>query len=194
MYVPVDTLKSVSESSAGLEAIFEYYPDSIFFILGHSLGGIVALDGIARHANTENRMIEHTGGIVTISSPVKGLEQSAATSASFLIELLACRQTPTGDRSPVWSDMEITGHSISVIHEFDWSGVRVVNFANRQDRVVNWKTAILQPHFDAVCLNASSGRFFDVNHDILLRDANEARKVLAALIDDELQKEVCDDV
>ena len=193
MYAPVDTLKSVPESSAGLEAIFEYYPDSKFFILGHSLGGIVALDGIARFADAENHMIEQTGGIVTVSSPVQGLEPTAATSASYLIELLACRQAPTGDRSQVWNDLEFTGQSISLIREFDWSGVRVVNFANMQDRVVNWQTAILQPQFVAVCLDATNGRFFDVNHDTLLRDPGNARKVLAALIDAELQQEVCDD-
>ena len=190
-YLPADTLKSIHESSAGLKAIYDYYPDSQFFILGHSLGGIVALDGVARYSNADNQVTEHTGGIITVSSPVKGLNQAAAGVASFAIELIVCGQLPQGDRSPVWSDLESSGDPIALIHGADWSGVQVTNFANRQDRVVNWQQAVLDPPFDAACYDVGSGGLLDLNHDTLLRDADLARELIAVLFGDAVTREEC---
>lgn len=193
-YLPADTLKSIDESSAGLQAIYDYYPESQFFILGHSLGGIVALDGIARYANADHQMVENTGGIITVSSPVKGLNPAAAGLASLAVELIVCGQLSLGDQSPVWSDLESSGDPISLIRVADWSDVRVTNFANRQDRVVNWQQAVLDPPFDAACYDVGSGGFLDLNHDTLLRDADLARGLLAVLIDEAAPREECDGV
>ncbi len=191
-YAPTDTLKSIGESSAGLEDIYAHYPDSEFFVIGHSLGGIVALDGFARYADAENGMVERTGGIITVSSGVKGLDPENSDTASLLVELVACRQLPQAERSPVWSDLETTGDSITLIHNADWSETRVVNFGNKRDQVVNWQRAILQPPFEVACYDNAGIHLLDLNHDTLLKERRFARELLEVLIDGKESDQSCE--
>ena len=49
-YAPGDTLQSIGDSSERLADIYAAYPESEFYVIGHSLGGVVALDGLARYS------------------------------------------------------------------------------------------------------------------------------------------------
>lgn len=193
-YLPVDTLKSVKTSSAGLRDIYEAYPNTEFFILGHSLGGVVALDGLARYANSSNAMLASTGGVITVSSPVRGLIDSTASTAGAAIELVACRQLPQSDgSSQVWSDLAMSGDSIALVHGFDWSPVAVVNFGNQKDRVVDIETAVLPHLFEVSCYDEGRDGFFNLNHDFLLSEVALARELLGVLVDGEQPAKGCAD-
>lgn len=182
-YLPGDTLKGVGASSAGLREIYASYPNSEFFILGHSLGGVVALDGLARHSDSENGMIASTAGVITVSSPVRGLVDRTASAAGAAIELLACRQLPVLDgSSQVWGDLAESGDSISLIHDFDWSSVRTVNFGNQKDRVVDVETAVLPRLFEVSCYDEGDIGFLELNHETLLSEITLARELLKVLL------------
>lgn len=183
-YDSSDTLQSVRTSSAGLREIYETYPDSRFFVIGHSLGGIVSLDGMARYSNSENEMAERTGGMITVSSSVSGVDELRLGIGGLAIELVACRQVPDfSETSPVWEDIQESGDAISLIHGHDWSSVRVVNFANSKDRVVSEDTATLETHFEVACYDEGSDRPLQLNHDTLLSETALAEELLAVLLD-----------
>lgn len=192
-YLPADTLNSVQESSAALRDIYSAYPDSRIFIIGHSLGGIVALDGLARYSNNENRMKSRTAGLITVSSPVNGLSELAVDVARIAIELVACRIEPSLAQypSPVWADLQVRGDSISLIRESTWDDVRVVNFANKADRVVDWQSAILMTHFEVSCYNTRSTNFFDGNHDTLLVNTELSQELLDVLLKEDIPRYRC---
>ncbi|MDG0869230.1 lipase family protein [Candidatus Lucifugimonas marina] len=186
-YLPSETLRSIPDTSRALLDIYSAYPNSEFFVLGHSLGGVIALDGLARYSDIDNEMLEQTSRVITVSSPVQGLTEANANVARISIELLACRQFPGANSEPsaVWSDIQDSGQSISLIHDTDWNGNRVVNFANKRDRVVNWQTAILESHFSVSCFDTGRQGFLSANHDTLLADPEIAIELMDVLINDE---------
>ena len=192
-YLPADTLNSVPESSAALRDIYSAYPDSRIFIIGHSLGGIVALDGLARYSNNENRMKSRTAGLITVSSPVNGLPELAVDVARIAIEIVACRIEPSlaQYQSPVWADLQMRGDSISLIRESTWDDFRVVNFANKADQVVDWQSAILRTHFEVSCYNTRSTNFLDGNHDTLLVNPELSQELLDVLLKEQIPRYRC---
>ncbi len=193
MYLPQDTLRGVGQSSRGLVDIYAMYPDSEFFIVGHSLGGVVALDGLARYSDDDNALAARTEGVITVSSPVQGLNDTTAGVAGAAIEILVCRQLPQGgEPAPVWADMKRSGDSISLIHDANWSPVRVVNFANAMDRVVAPEIAVLESHFEVSCYDAGRAGLLQLNHDTLLSREQFARELLAVLIEGEEPKVGCE--
>lgn len=182
-YEASDTLRPIAESSAKLLDIYDAYPDSDFFIVAHSLGGIVALNALANSIAENDDLHVRTLGLATVSSPVRGITQDAANLAAFTIELLACRDvsgvTSLGE---VWDDLLTEGDSIQRIHSANWESMRVINFANRRDRVTDWETAHLTPPFDSHCFDLRDG-IISLNHDIALRDSDSLGVILGALID-----------
>lgn len=192
-YSPGDTLQSVGDSSGRLAEIYAAYPDSEFYVIGHSLGGVVALDGLARHSDDTNRMAERTNGVITVSSSVRGIRDSTSGVAGAAIELLVCRQVPGLDGlSPVWSDLQQSSATISLIHDADWSSVRVVNFANSKDRVVSPETALLETHFEIACYDEGRNGVLQLNHDTLLSQQDLARELLSVLIDGDEPRGGCE--
>ncbi len=188
-YEPSDTLDSVATSSAALRDIYAAYPNSEFFIIGHSLGGIVALDALARDAES---LFTNTGGVITVSSPVQGLRDLTAGTAGAAIEILACRQVPQVDgSSKVWGDLARSGDAITLIKEQDWSQLRVVNFGNEKDLVVDADTAMLPSHFEVSCYDVGTERFLELNHDTLLNQPPLAAELLAVLLDGEAPTHSC---
>jgi pimeloyl-ACP methyl ester carboxylesterase len=183
-YLPTETLRSVPETSRALQNIYSAYPNSEFFVLGHSLGGVITLDGLARYSDTDNKMLERTSGVITVSSPVQGLTEANADVARIAIELVACRQFTGADAEPsaVWADIQDSGQSIALIHDTDWTGNRVVNFANKRDRVVNWQTAILESHFSVSCYETGRQGLLSLNHDTLLAEPDSATELMDVLI------------
>lgn len=185
-YLPGDTLRSVAASSENLSDIYAAYPNTEFFVIGHSLGGVVALDGLARYSDADNAMLASTSGVITVSSPVSGLPDRMASTVGAAIELVACRQVPQLDgSSQVWGDLAESGDSISLIHSYDWSQVRTVNFGNSKDRVVSVDTAVVPDLFEVSCYDQGKDGFLELNHDTLLGDPTLARELLKVLLDGE---------
>jgi hypothetical protein len=153
----------------------------------------VALDGLARYSNNENRMKSRTAGLITVSSPVNGLSELAVDVARIAIELVACGIEPSLAQypSPVWADLQVRGDSISLIRESTWDDVRVVNFANKADRVVDWQSAILMPHFEVSCYNTRSTNLFDGNHDTLLVNTELSQELLDVLLKEQIPRYRC---
>jgi hypothetical protein len=97
---------------------------------------------------------------------------------------VACRQFTGADAEPsaVWADIQDSGQSIALIHDTDWTGNRVVNFANKRDRVVNWQTAILESHFSVSCYETGRQGLLSLNHDTLLAEPDSATELMDVLI------------
>ena len=190
-YAPSDTLKAIEDSSDGLARIYAAYPDSEFYIIGHSLGGVVALDALARSIESDGDLVDRTLGVATVSSPVRGLTDSTSAVAAFTIELLVCRDiSGIADNGEVWDDLVSGSETMTRIHTADWDSLPVYNFANKRDRVTNWEIAYLGQPFRSYCFDLSSG-LIDLNHDTVLKDADSARAVLGALIDSEPVSQSC---
>jgi len=181
-YEPPDTLGPIDEASASLRDLYLNYPGSRFYLLGHSLGGVVALDSLTRHGNPANGMIDNTGGVLTVSSPVTGLAQANIQIAGAAIELLACGQALSSDLSPIWNDLAEDSAAITSIHERNWSDVRIVNIGNFKDRVVSVRTAVMPTLFDTACYEFGRDGLLQLNHDSLLADEASARELIGILL------------
>jgi hypothetical protein len=181
-YAPQDTLRPLAASSAALMAIYNAYPNSKFFIIGHSLGGVVALDALARDISAFGDMAERTLGVATVGSPVAGLSEQASEIAAFTIELLACRDiSGIGESGQVWDDLQAESAGMSLIRGATWNGLKVINFANTRDRVTDWQIAFLTPPFKSHCFDLSGG-FLDLNHDSILNEAAPSQAMLSVLL------------
>ena len=176
-YQPADTLRQLRTASVSFGDLLSAYPDSEFFVIGHSLGGLVALGGTALYGQSGA-----VSAVVTVSSPIAGYRSADLELSGRAIELFACRQLSTGgELSPVWSDLASGNPFLDEIGQADWSGTRVVTVANYLDRVVAADLAVLEPVFKAMCFDEGQDGFFELNHDTLLVTPEFADELLSVL-------------
>tara|TARA_B100000519_G_scaffold201602_1_gene217616 strand:- start:3711 stop:4526 length:816 start_codon:yes stop_codon:yes gene_type:complete len=185
-YYPEETLLSIQNPISNLEKIYEKYPNSEFYILGHSLGGVIALSGIA---NSE-KINKQTKSVVTISSPIKGVNKSDENSGlRSLIELFACNSKENHENK-IWDDISNDSKFIKQISAHDYNNTKVYNIVNKYDLVVSSESAKLEKNFPYFCINEVDKELFGLNHSTLLDNKVISTEIINLLIDD---KKIVDD-
>tara|TARA_Y100001936_G_scaffold229029_1_gene250751 strand:- start:1447 stop:2262 length:816 start_codon:yes stop_codon:yes gene_type:complete len=179
-YYPQETLLSIKNHISNLEKIYEKYPKSEFYILGHSLGGVIALSGAA---NSE-KINKQTKSIVTVSSPIKGIIKSDENSGlKSLIELFACN-SKENDEIKIWDDISNESKFIKQISDHDFKNTKVYNIVNKYDLVVSIESAKLEKKFPYFCINEVDKELFGLNHSTLLDNNVISTEIINLLIDD----------
>ena len=182
-YEPRDTLRPLNEASGALATLYSEYPNSDFYLLGHSLGGMVALHYLSQRADPQKGDSSRIAGVLTVSSPLQGFDANSLPLAARAIELIACRLPPSsGQPSPIWADLASSGEVISAIRSHDWARLRVVNAVNQDDRVVDAALGAMPQIFDVACYSQSDEGFLPLNHDTLLTNEVTARELIDVLL------------
>ena len=185
-YYPEETLLSIQNHISNLEKIYDRYPDSEFYILGHSLGGIIALAGAA---NSE-KINSQTKSIVTVSTPIKGVSKSDNNSGlRSLVELFACNSNENYENK-IWEDISYDSEIIKLITNHDYNNTKVYNIVNKYDFVVSSESAKLETKFPHYCFKEVDNELFGLNHSTLLNNKFISSEIIDLLIYD---KELLDD-
>ena len=179
-YYPEETLLPIKSHIRNLEKIYEKYPNSEFYILGHSLGGIIALTGAA---NSE-KINSQTKSIVTVSSPIRGVSKSDENSGiRSLIELFACNSKENNENK-IWDDISNDSDIIKLISNHDYKNTKVYNIINKYDLVVSSESAKLEKKFPYYCFHQVDNQLFGLNHSTLLENKITSSEIINLLIDD----------
>ena len=186
-YLPQDTLNSVNTPINNLEKIYENYPSSEFYIVGHSLGGVIALAGVAMSEKISNQ----TKSIITISSPIKGIKNTDEnTGLRRLIELFACSSSEDKNNN-IWDDLDYDSEIIKSISEYNSEKTRVYNIVNKYDLVVNSKIAKIEEKFEAFCFEELDEQFLGLNHSTILNNENISSQLIDLLLENKQIEDKC---
>lgn len=158
-YTACDTVQGLDRSEASLRTLLQSYraryPYTTFELIGHSLGGLVALEGLAGDGGAFLRSLGPAAvdKIITIDSPVNGINQRLPTalladlagsvsylrpcSAQLYGAYLVARLAVIGHRAPGLQDKWV-----GLLHGM---GVDVLTMTNSDDRAVPEPFAVIDP-------------------------------------------------
>jgi hypothetical protein len=156
-YAACDTIQPLDRSEAALRAMLQSYrtryPYTTFELIGHSLGGLIALEGLAYGDGSFVRGLGPAAvdKVITIDAPVNGLSQNVPVAiigglAASLYYLRPCRDQLYG--AAVFTHVISLGAQAPGVQD-RWvkalhaAGVDVLTIANRDDRVVSEPEAIV---------------------------------------------------
>lgn len=146
-YGPRDTGQPIQLSVQNLEYLIEEFsisnPKARYILLGHSLGGRIALDFLISTSEENKSRVK---GVITLNSPLTGasfkippLIMDAISATGSIIGTPAVRQL-------VWESYvinEMTQERLEKIKDLQEQGIHVATFATRQDLVVHAATGCL---------------------------------------------------
>ncbi len=141
IYSEEDTFGHIPDVAKNLEEIFETYPSATFDIMGHSLGGAVALYFVAT-ADDSYRV--RTNSVITVDSPVNGIQR-----AEFLRLAVGlrpgCPDIPQVEGLAAQLEPgSLVPSVISRVTKADWSGPTIITVTNTADLVVPVSSATLE--------------------------------------------------
>ncbi|HWE64054.1 MAG TPA: hypothetical protein VHB98_20260, partial [Chloroflexota bacterium] len=156
-YTACDTIQPLSRSESALRAMLQSYharyPYTTFDLIGHSLGGLVALEGLAYDDGSFVRSLGPAAvdKIITIDAPVNGINQRLSLSllgglAASIYYLRPCSNQLYG--AAVFTHLISLGLQSPGLQE-RWAtalhavGVKVLTMSNRADTVVPESFAII---------------------------------------------------
>lgn len=147
------TLSHIPDVAKNLKSIYDAYPNATFDIIGHSLGGVVAL----YFATTTHEVYtDRTNSIVTVDSPVRGRNIQQVPDAGW-VSLGSCATIEQA--STLASQLSPTGLVATTISHVllpDWKGPAVATVTNELDPIVPPASALLVGSF--VYCRAEPGR------------------------------------
>lgn len=140
-YSSVDTGQPLQLSVQNLELLIERFslshPEASFVLVGHSLGGRIALDFVSS-TNEENK--KRIKGVITLNAPLTGASFKVP---GVFMEVLArvhyILNTPVV-RQLIWEAKVLEENNYirrETIKELQNSGVRIATFSTNQDMVVH---------------------------------------------------------
>lgn len=155
-YTPCDTIQDPSPSVRALRAMLQRYraayPYTTFELIGHSLGGLMALDGLAGDGGASLRALAPAtvDAVVTVDAPVNGLVSNAPTTLLSVIGGAAYLRGCPGQ----WFGAALLAHLFDLgrhapqrqerwVRTLRDLGVRVLTMTNRDDQVVPEPLAII---------------------------------------------------
>ena len=140
-YAQEDTLLPVGNAAGNLASIYLAYPNAHFDIIGHSLGGVVALHALQNFPSLRQR----TGAVITVDSPVRGAPDISrwfhANSGTYCGD--PSQTLFRTVRYPVYADLDPGSPVIQSIVNGSWDDVRLATVTNSADTVVLPSTATL---------------------------------------------------
>ncbi len=137
-YGPSDTVRwGIAAAAKNLADIYTAYPNDRFFIVAHSLGGLVAAYALSRDDGLGLDR-GRTAGLITINSPLRGvpgLWLDAGKAAHLVPDFLS---SPAHDfclraDDQVAQDLSESSDAVNKIALASWSGVLVVNLTTGFD-------------------------------------------------------------
>lgn len=117
--VPMDGL------AANLRAIYRRYPDDRFFVVAHSLGGLVAAYAVSR---MDASMRARTSAVLTFNSPLRGYVK--------VLPLLCL-----GENNPRFQELKSGSPIVSTVEQATWADLPLLNFATLGDLLVPYDRA-----------------------------------------------------
>jgi pimeloyl-ACP methyl ester carboxylesterase len=168
------------------------YPNAKFDIIAHSLGGVVALDAMVRSPFLRER----TNSIITVDSPIRGVEDPKLLAAAVLAEPF-CGANFGGEEAVafrVWDDLNAQGPTIGKIAADSWKGLVVVNMANTKDLIVPPDRAFFADKGSPSVWDAGPNRplseiGFEAHGRILVDLAQRSKELIARAIRGEIPKQ-----
>jgi hypothetical protein len=191
VYSPADTRRSLIDMAEAMAGCLDFYrqalpPELRLWVLGFSLGGVVALDG-ATLAVARDRHGWHgrLGGVITLSSPVHGSSVGALVNWAWLVTGEPAGLGVAGDELQArWKDVEEQtrlGRRAAFLRSV---GARVLTLADPDDSVVRPDEALLPAPGESVTdlqLTSRITRPGSLGHGAILDEPAVWRRVLAAV-------------
>ena len=140
-YTQEDTFRHIPDIAKNLKAIYDAYPTATFDIIGHSLGGAVALYFVTTaDAAYKNR----TNSIVTVDSPIAGIDH--AEFLRLVVEaLFDCPSLEQGEALATQLEPgTLVPTLISKVTAADWGKPHIATITNTNDLLVSPSSATLE--------------------------------------------------
>lgn len=170
-YTELDTGQSICLSNERLETMFEEFsyanPRAKFILVGHSLGGRIALD-FASTTSPKNK--EKIIGLITLNSPLLGAGRKVPY---YIIQILSYYNSKYGStavKELLWEfqfQKELAGLRRETIEGLQKGGIRIATFSTYQDIFVKPFTGCIAdenyiPVSEGTILDISRSRIKDV--------------------------------
>lgn len=188
-YSARDTARPIYASINNLESMIEDFsrshPEAKYILVGHSLGGRIAMDFVGA---TTDKNRERIKGVITLNSPLLGASTSVPEA---VLHILDFRNQFIG--SPAIQQLllefqywqEFASQRRQTVHELQRSGVRVATFSTSQDKIVKAFTGCImdergRPLTDGFVVNIKNNSQFSLRngHMQILEHQGVARYIV----------------
>lgn len=201
-YVASDTRKPLIDSAEAVANCLEWYRNALpstarLFVLGYSLGGVAAVDGVtlalARdRVGWRGRM----GGVAALAAPVRGCNAGALINWAWLVTSEPDALGQAGrDLDTRWRDSTEQERVLRRAEFVRTSGVRLLTLADPDDAVVRPDEALLPGPGESIedlLVRVAIRRPGSLGHGAILDEPAVWRRVLAVLGPQEITDERAD--
>lgn len=192
-YSSRDTGQSLCTSVNRLYDLIEDYsqarPEARYILVGHSLGGRIALDYIS---TTDPAQREKIIGVITLNSPLLGVEGRVPFPLLKILDRWGSIWASTAVQELLWEyprSQEFASLRQSTIRSLRRQGVRVATFATHQDFLVSPKTGCLLdekggPLTEGAVINVDKNILRDISRHLQIMDHQDVCSYIAGLVED----------
>ena len=139
-YEQNDTFRFIPDVAQNLKAIYDAYPTAIFDIIGHSLGGAVALYFVT---TADEPYKARTNSIITVDSPIAGIERAGLLRLGA--ELFGCATNEQAEALVAQLEPgRLIPTLISQVTGPEWGSPHIATATNTNDLVVPAASATLE--------------------------------------------------
>ncbi|MDO7788531.1 PGAP1-like alpha/beta domain-containing protein [Desulforamulus aquiferis] len=163
-YESKDTGQPLQISVKNLELLVREYssshPKASFILIGHSLGGRIAMDFVS---STSEEMRKKIGGVVTLNSPLSGASFKVPEMIMEVFSKIDFILSSPAVRYLIWESKNLEENTYKrrkSIEELQKGGLRVATFATNQDMVVHAQGSCI---LDETGKPVSEGYILNVN-------------------------------
>ena len=190
-YVAADTRRPLIDAAEAVAGSLEWYrnalpADARLFVLGYSLGGVAALDGVTLAlARDRAGWAGRLGGVITLAAPVRGCNAGPLMNWAWLVTSEPDALGQAGaDLDARWRDDEEQARLRRRADFVRAAGVRVLTLADPDDAVVRPEEALLPGPGESIedlLIPVTIRRPGSLGHGAILDEPAVWRRVLAVV-------------
>jgi hypothetical protein len=190
-YSPVDTRRPLIDAAEAVASCLDWYrqalpPDARLCVLGYSLGGVVALDGVTLAvARDRQAWRDRLSAVVTLASPLRGCSVGALVNWAWLVTGDTDGLGAAGrDLDARWTDPQEQTRLERRAAFLRGGGARVLTLVDPDDSVVRPEESLLPAPgetLDDLQVRARFSRPGSLGHGAMLDEPLVWQRVLAAI-------------